>query len=226
MLLKTKLLLAQIPLALALLALGAVAIATIGQLGSSSERILQDNYRSVLAAQRMKEAIERMDSAALFIALGRREEGKQLALRNRKVFEEELAVQIKNITEKGEQEASEALSARWQNYLASYESFVQETAIEVLRDRFFTDLFPKFLAVKAGADHILTLNQDAMVRKSDEVRRFSRRLESLITFTALLAALAGIIASIVLTTRIIRPLSVLPKPPAGSRKVTWRCEPG
>ena len=142
MLLKTKLLLAQLPLALALLVLGAVAVATIGQLGSSSERILQDNYRSVLAAQRMKEAIERMDSAALFMALGRREEGKQLALRNRKVFEEELAVQIKNITEKGEQEASEALSARWQNYLASYESFVQETAVEVSRDRLFHRSLP------------------------------------------------------------------------------------
>jgi two-component system, NtrC family, sensor histidine kinase KinB len=209
MLLKTKLLLAQVPLTLALLVLATVAIATIGQLGSSSERILQDNYRSVLAAQRMKEAVERLDSAALFIALGRREEGKQLALRHRKVFQEELAVQMQNITEEGEQEASEALSARWQNYLASYESFFQETAIEVLKERYFTDLFPKFLAVKAGADHILSLNQDAMIRKSDEVRRFSRRLERLITFAALVAALAGIIASIVLTTRIIRPLSVL-----------------
>jgi NtrC-family two-component system sensor histidine kinase KinB len=209
MLLKTKLLLAQAPLALALLLLGVIAITTIGQLGSHSERILHDNYRSVLAAQRMKEAVERMDSAALFIALGRREEGKQLAWRNRSLFEEELEVQIKNITEKGEQEASEALLTRWRDYVASYERFVQETNFEVLRDRFFAELLPKFLAVKAGADHILSMNQDAMVRKSDEVRRFSRRLETSITFAAVLAALAGIIASMTLTTRIIRPLSVL-----------------
>jgi signal transduction histidine kinase len=209
MLLKTKLLLAQAPLALALLLLGVIAITTIGQLGSHSERILKDNYRSVLAAQRMKEAIERMDSAALFIALGRREAGKQLAWRNRSLFEEELEIQIKNITEKGEQEASEALLTRWRDYVASYEMFVQETNLEVLRDRFFAELLPKFLAVKAGADHILSMNQDAMVRKSDEVRRFSRRLETSITFAAILAALAGIIASMALTTRIIRPLSVL-----------------
>ena len=56
--------------ALALLVLGAIAITTIGQLGAHSEKILKDNYRTVLATQRMKEAIERMDSAALFIALG------------------------------------------------------------------------------------------------------------------------------------------------------------
>ncbi len=207
--LKTKLLLAQVPLALALLVLGIIAITTIGQLGLSSERILKDNYRSVLAAQRMKEAIERMDSAALFIVLGRREEGKQLAWRNRTIFEEELEVQVKNITEKGEQEASEALVKRWRDYLATYESFLQETNFEVLRSRFFAELLPKFLAVKEGADVILTMNQDAMVRKSDEVRRFSRRLETYITFAALLAALVGIIASMALTTRIIRPLSIL-----------------
>ncbi|WP_449245194.1 ATP-binding protein [Desulfobacca acetoxidans] len=209
MLLKTKLLLAQVPLALALLVLGIVAVATIGQLGSHSERILHDNYRSVLAAQRMKEAIERMDSAALFIALGRREQGKQLALSNRKVFEEELAVQVKNITEKGEREVSNALAARWRDYLTAYENFIHETSNEALRDRVFSDLFPKFIAIKEGADHILSLNQDAMIRKSDEVRQVSQRLERLITFAALVAALAGIFASIVLTTRIIRPLSVL-----------------
>jgi two-component system, NtrC family, sensor histidine kinase KinB len=209
MLLKTKLLLAQVPLALALLVLGAIAITTIGQLGLSSERILKDNYRSVLAAQRMKEAIERMDSAALFITLGRREEGKQLASRNRTIFDEELTVQIKNVTEKGEKEASTTLLNRWGDYLASYESFLKETNFEVLRNRFFTDLLPKFLAVKEGADVILAMNQDAMVRKSDEVRKFSRRLETFITFAAILAALAGIIASMALTTRIIRPLSVL-----------------
>ncbi len=209
MLLKTKLLLAQVPLALALLVLGVIAITTIGRLGESSERILKDNYRSVLAAQRMKEAIERMDSAALFIALGRRQEGEQLAWRHRAIFEEALEAQVKNITEKGEQDASAALGKRWRDYLAAYENFIQESNLEVLKKRFFAELLPKFLAVKEGADHILAMNQDAMVRKSDEVRKFSRRLETFITLAALLAALVGIIASMALTTRIIRPLSVL-----------------
>ena len=209
MLLKTKLLLAQVPLALALLVLGAIAISTIGQLGAHSEKILKDNYRTVLATQRMKEAIERMDSAALFIALGQREAGQKLALPNRKLFEAELEVQKNNITEPGEQEATAVLSARWQDYSAHYDRFLQENRGEALKEFFFTDLYPRFLAVKEGAEVILAMNQDAMVRKSDEVRRFSRRLETLITLAAILAALAGIIASMALTTRIIRPLSVL-----------------
>jgi len=207
--LKTKLLLAQVPLALALLMLGVIAITTIGQLGAHSEKILKDNYRTVLATQRMKEAMERMDSAALFIALGQREAGQKLALPNRKLFEAELEVQKNNITEPGEQEATAVLSARWQDYTAHYDRFLQENRGEALKKFFFSDLYPRFLAVKEGAEVILAMNQDAMVRKSDEVRRFSRRLETWIILAAVLAALVGILASVALTTRIIRPLSVL-----------------
>ena len=71
MTLRRKLLLAQAPLAAVLGILGAIALRTLSDLGQSSERILQDNYRSVLAAQRMKEALERIDSAAAFRGLGR-----------------------------------------------------------------------------------------------------------------------------------------------------------
>lgn len=209
MLLKTKLLLAQAPLILALLLVAVFAVTTFGQLGSHSETILKDNYRSVLAAQRMKEAIERMDSAALFLALGQREEGRQLALPNRKLFEAEMEVQKNNITETGEIEATEALAARWRDYTIHYDGFLQEPKSEVLKQLYFTELYPRFLAVKAGAEVILAMNQDAMVRKSDEVRKFARRLEGLITLAAVLAALAGIFASIILNARIIRPLSVL-----------------
>ena len=63
MTLRRKLLLAQAPLAAVLGILGAIALRTLSDLGQSSERILQDNYRSVLAAQRMKEALERIDSS-------------------------------------------------------------------------------------------------------------------------------------------------------------------
>ncbi|MEW6660759.1 MAG: ATP-binding protein [Thermodesulfobacteriota bacterium] len=207
--LNTKILLAQAPLALALILLGVIAVTTLERLGSASEKILKDNYRSVLAAQRMKEAIERMDSAALFMALGRSEEGQKMALPNRKLFEAELEVQTNNITEPGEQEATATLRATWQGYTTLYEEFQGETSREALTKFYFSLLYPQFLAVKEGAEVILAMNQDAMVRKSDEVRRFSRRLDTLITLSAIVAALAGIIASMVLTGKIVRPLAVL-----------------
>lgn len=209
MLVKNKILLAQAPMVLALILLGVIAVTTIDKLGSASDKILKDNYRSVLAAQRMKEAIERMDSAALFMVLGRLAEGQKLAWPNRKLFEEELEVQKNNITEPTEREATAVLSATWQDYTALYERFLTKTPGEDLQPLYFAGLYPKFLAVKEGAEVILAMNQDAMVRKSDEVRQFSRRLDTLITLAAIVAALAGIVASMVLTGKIVRPLSVL-----------------
>ena len=70
-----KLLLAQAPIAIALAIVGVFSVIVVSYLGSHSQTILKDNYRSVLAAQRMKEAIERMDSGALFIVAGERQKG-------------------------------------------------------------------------------------------------------------------------------------------------------
>ena len=107
MTLRGKLLVAQAPLALGLLLVGMVALSTVHTLGRSSERILQDNFRSVLAAQRMNEAAERIDSAALFRAAGRPDKAEPVARVNLDNFERELRIQENNITESGEADRSE-----------------------------------------------------------------------------------------------------------------------
>ena len=48
--LRGKLLLAQIPVGVALALMGLVAISAVSLLGTSSQEILSENYRSVLAA--------------------------------------------------------------------------------------------------------------------------------------------------------------------------------
>src|SRR3954451_24118338 len=100
--LSRKILLAEAPLAIALAFVCILSIIIISSLGSHSQTILKDNYRSVLAAQRMKEAIERMDSAALFIVAGERDKGVEQADKYRALFETELKIQEGNITEAGE----------------------------------------------------------------------------------------------------------------------------
>src|SRR3954469_3910050 len=102
MTLRTKLLLAQAPLLVALMFLSALSLVAVSSIGGSAQSILRDNYRSVLAAQRMKEAIERLDSGALFIIAGQREKGLLQAAANRKRFAAELQVEEDNITEHGE----------------------------------------------------------------------------------------------------------------------------
>src|SRR5580692_7789299 len=103
--LRLKLLLALGPLGLALVVVGVSAVWSLGALGTETQLILHQNYRSVLAAQRMQEVIERLDHAAMSLVIGRPNPDASSADADVKLFEHELTVQEGNITEKGEQQA-------------------------------------------------------------------------------------------------------------------------
>ena len=206
--LRAKLLAAQAPLAVVLVLLGAVSLRTLSELGRSSQRILQANYRSVLAAQRMMDALQRVDSAALFRAVGRVDKEAEAAPGLR-AFEDELAVQESNITEPREAIATGELRALWNDYRASYERFRTFEREEEARQNYFAVMEPGFLRVKQGAQRILEINQDAMVAKSDEARRTGERNRSLLLFSTVAALAVGLLASVALTRRALRPLQKL-----------------
>ncbi|HWE23083.1 MAG TPA: HAMP domain-containing protein, partial [Myxococcales bacterium] len=207
--LRTKLVLAQLPLAAGLALLGFVALRTLDALGRSSQRILQDNYRSVLAAQRMKDSVERVDSAAVFRAAGRPDKSDEQAPPNIRRFAEELSVQEHNITEQGEAEATQKLRVAWDDYLARYERYRQLGDESELRRRYFVEMEPAFVRVKNAAERILELNQDAIVLKSDEARRIGEWNRSLLLLSTLCALGLGLFASLFLTRRALRPLQLL-----------------
>jgi len=209
MTLRGRLLLAQAPLALALALVGVAAVLTLERVGRSGQEILQDNYRSVLAMQRVTEQLERMDSASLFVAAGERQRGEEQQAVQRPKLEAELRVQENNITETGEEAATRRLREAWTRYQTEFDAFLELGSQEAVRERYFAALAPAFLHAKGAAAVILDLNQDAMVRKSDALRRQSQRVNTLMVTAVLAAFLVGLFASTSLTHRALRPVSVL-----------------
>jgi len=204
-----KLLLAQSPIALALAIVGVFSVLAISYLGSHSQAIMKDNYRSVLAAQRMKEAIERMDSAALFMVAGQRQKGVEQAEKYRPVFESELKVQEGNITERGEKEFTEGLRTAWTDYQAKFDRLQQSLTSDDMRALYFSELEAAFYKVKSAADEILAINQDAMLHKSDAVRRTAERMNAITITVVLVAFVLGLVVSTLLTRRMLQPVSAL-----------------
>src|SRR3954466_8699246 len=94
--LRTKLLIGLTPLLALMVGLGLWAVVMFSRLGNNIDVILRENYRSVLAAQNMKEALERMDSAALFAIGGRAERGRRQYDEFRGVFEANLRAEGNN----------------------------------------------------------------------------------------------------------------------------------
>lgn len=204
-----KLLLAEAPIVVALAVVCVVSIVVISFLGTHSQTILKDNYRSVLAAQRMKEAIERMDSAALFLVAGQRQKGIEQAEKYRPTFESELKVQEGNITESGEKEFTEGLRSAWNDYQVKFARLQKSATQEEARQLYFSELEGAFLKVKTAADEILAINQDAMVRKSEAVRRTAERMNAITISVAFAALVLGLFISARLTRRMLQPLSDL-----------------
>ena len=204
-----KLALAQAPLALALVVVGVVSTVVTTRLGERSRLILADNYRSVLAAQRMKESLERIDSLAVFKILGRLPEATSDIATHRSSFESEIRVQEGNITENRESAVTDHLRAAWNDYQVAIDRYLALPAGPEVAARYFSDLQQRFERVKGLAEEILSINQDAMVRKSDRAVDSARLFERVVISAVFAALLLGVVASATLTARLLRPLRVV-----------------
>ena len=209
MTIRARLLLAAAPTALALALLGAFALRAISELGRASQTILAQNYRSVLASQRMKEALERIDSGALFSATGQRERGLAQQAEQRRAFETELRVEEGNITEEGEAEAVGALRRDWDGYRRALDECLVRPSPSEVEACYFGDLEPRFRALKSGADRVLAMNQDAMVRKSDRARREADDVRAWMLSATLGGLAVGLLVTWSLASRAVRPLAAL-----------------
>lgn len=207
--LRTKLVLAQLPLVVALGVTIIVGSVVTRALARGSEDILKDNYRSVLAAERMKEAAERIDSGLLFAVIGQTTRGLAQIDANLPRFDGELRAQEGNITETGELEATARLRAAWTTYRAAITELRAAPDASALAERYFAQVLPAFLAVKDAADAILALNQDAMIGKSDRAQRLAGRWNTRLVAVSIAGLVLGLIASSIMTSRVLRPLGVL-----------------
>lgn len=193
-----------------LIFLGAESIALLSELGGSVDVILRENYRSVIACERLKESLERMDSATLFALGGEVERGRALAAQHRPRFEEALQFELGNITEPGEDELAERLRQAYGDYLpALNDYFTGDRSTEERRRIYFGRLLPLFQQIKSTADQILLLNQRSMeaadARAEEMARSASRRMTLLLVLGTALAALSVYL----LSRAILRPLGGL-----------------
>ena len=172
--LRTKLTLGFVVLLAILVAVGVESISLLDRLGGSIDVILRENYRSVIACERMKESLERMDSGALFALAGEARQGRELVAQNHPRFEEALKTELGNITLPGEGRRAERLRRLYAAYAPVLDRVLTpEVAVEERRALYFRQLYPTFLQIKQTADEILHMNQQSMVQANDRARKLA-----------------------------------------------------
>jgi PAS domain S-box-containing protein len=175
-----------------ILVIGTQSLIHLSRLGVSIDVILRENYRSVIACQRMKEALERIDSGVLFVLLGHTREGEELVRNNLAVFEKSLQVQLGNITLPTEGEKAAQLRDLFGQYEILLPVIIDPAQpVELRSQAYFERLLPLFGLIKDTADTILQMNQQNMIDANDRARRSAasarRRMYLLLTAGAVLA---------------------------------------
>jgi len=170
--LRQKLSLGFVGLLAIILAIGAQSIVLLSQLGDSIDVIVRENYRSVVASQEMKEALERIDSGILFLLLGYETKGMNQIRVHQSDFEKALHVELDNVTLPGEGEKAKLLQDLFAQYSAAVKALTESGLPgDGRRSDYFEKLLPLFEQIKTTADNILQMNQKNMNDANDEARR-------------------------------------------------------
>lgn len=187
------------------------AILHLYWLGNASDAILRENYRSILAAENMIDAIERQDSATLLMLL----EQDDLASTQFRTYEIEFVQWLSrakdNITIDGEAEIVQTIEKSYVEYL---------TAVAQLRALNTTDnvaalayyhetVVPLFQQARNESIHLRNLNQDTMTAASNQARLLATRAIASTVGVGLAAAVAGLAFSFWLSRLIAQPLQAM-----------------
>jgi PAS domain S-box-containing protein len=220
--LRTKLLAGYLVFIAALVLLGGWSAWRLLEMGDVSRCIISNNYDSVIAAQEMKENLERQDSAALFALLGARERAGAQVLEHRARFDINFHKAANNITEPGESKIIETIGRDRDAYYGMFDAFL--ASVKTIEDNpsrvnpsarnkesaerngYFARLEPQFDKLRADCDHLLQLNQRAMLAKSEAANHVARRWFYLTLLMAGLLVIAGLALAFFLANHIVKPL--------------------
>jgi signal transduction histidine kinase len=206
--LRTRLLLGIVPLLAITIGIGVWAVVMFHRLGGNIDVILRENYRSVLAAQNMKEALERMDSAVLFAIGGQEERAKEQFREHKAAFEKNLTIEAGNVTLPGEGDLVDALKALFGRYLDLSDRYFSMDAsdVEGRTSLYFSELEPTFQRIKDRADDVLNLNQRNMEEMDRRARAAAATSMRWMALTVFGAAALGTLIAVVLSRSILEPI--------------------
>jgi NtrC-family two-component system sensor histidine kinase KinB len=222
--LRAKLLLGYTVFIAALVLLGGWSAWHIRAMGKVSQRILADNYESVIMAQDMKESLERQDSAALFTLLGKYERASTQLHEHRQRFDAAFRRAANNITEPGEPEVIESIRRERDAYYVLFDTFLAEVgrlsgdagidvaapaALAHHNSAYFTRLAPAFDRLRAHCDRLLHLNQGAMLAKAEAAAGVAQRWFLMTLAVAGALVIAGLGLAISLASTMVRPVHAL-----------------
>ncbi|MGB7087372.1 MAG: ATP-binding protein [Phormidesmis sp.] len=187
---------------------GLWGVFNLWRLGQASEEILQENYRSIRAADGMIDALERQDSATLILLLNSDDaSGLELFREYEIAFLRRLGRAQDNVTLSDEPETLASLESAYQAYLASVDQLRSQP--EEAAATYEQLVRPTFQSVRETAAQLRDINQAAMTDASVRASRTSQQAIISVAIAGLSAATIGFIISWILSRNLVRPVKAM-----------------
>jgi len=185
------------------------AIINLLRLGNASDAILRENYKSIIAAEKMVNAIERQDSAALLAILGYEDEGLKQFRENEMVFLESLGRAKDNITIDGEADILSTIEKGFSSYLTNFSELriLSQNDNSNAASFYHEKVLPSFISVRDACIHLREINEETMVQASSQAKFIADRAIWSMSMVGLTALALGLIFSFILSNLLTRPLT-------------------
>ncbi|MFO7860077.1 MAG: MCP four helix bundle domain-containing protein, partial [Desulfosalsimonas sp.] len=136
---RIKIMLGFLILAVMLAVAGAVSIYELRSVGASVQGLLDDNYRSIEAAKKMIEALEREDSGMLLLLSGKWKEGRQTIQAADEKFMDALETAENNLTIPDEKSYVQRIHKAYEKYRRLWDQPIAGTSREGNLGWYFED---------------------------------------------------------------------------------------
>ncbi len=184
-----------------ILILAVVALVTFHTLSESSkviDRIMRENYDSVEACYKMKDASERLDHLAEVSLWEKPPDWQRQNDEASGELERNLKLQQGNVTLPGEQELTDRLTELWLSYHRELKGFYQSVNSGApSRDLYRSTLLPRSQAFRDTAQKILELNLNNMVAADGQAHLMAvhtRNIMLLLLSSGILVALGFLVS--------------------------------
>jgi methyl-accepting chemotaxis protein len=189
--LRAKMLLGFLILAIMLLVAGVWSIYELTAAGSSVQKLLNDNYRSINAGKMMVEALEREDSGILLLLSGKWKQGRSIIAAGDELFQKGFTIAQSNVTIPGEKASVDEIEVKYKAYKDLWIKPIVDTPKEGNLGWYFREVHRAFQDVKLSVENLITLNDQIMYRTATDLKNRAHR--------AIMPGIVAILAALIFT---------------------------
>ena len=189
--LRAKMLLGFLILTIMLLVAGVWSVYELTTAGSSVQKLLNDNYKSINAGKMMVEALEREDSGILLLLSGKWERGRSIIEAGAELFQKGFTIAQSNVTIPGEKAYVDEIEAKYKAYKDLWIKPIVDTSKEGNLNWYFQEVHRTFQDVKLSVGKLVTMNDQTMYQTASELKNRAHR--------AIMPGIVAILAALIFT---------------------------